>query len=182
MAADVCASTLYPRRPSHPRWFSDPPPALDAAAGEQSRVGITIVVAPRHGVHPRRPPELAGGDDQRLVEQRLARVPSRRRRQVLDEAGETFVEPLAVHVVIHLLAAVEDVAVLIPPIPVIDEYEARPRIRAQDVPRQNQTAAVFVLAVPLQILDRCLEDARPARVGGDAVRVGVEGLVIDGLL
>ena len=95
------------------------------------------MVAPRDGVHRRRPAELAGRDDERFVQKRLSRLPSRQRPEVFDEAGETLVEPLAVHVVIYFLAAIEYVAVLIPPISIIDVDETRSRIRAENVARQN---------------------------------------------
>ena len=73
--------------------LADHAPALDAAADPQRRVDVPVVIAAGHGIHPRRPAELAGADDHRFVEHASCRAASRPCGQIVDQAVETFVEP-----------------------------------------------------------------------------------------
>ena len=96
--------------------LADHAAALHAAAGKERRVRQSaMVIAAGHGVEERRSAEFAGADDHRFVEQRFARrVLARHLLQIFEQRGHAFVEPGAADVVIARLAAVEDVAVVIP--------------------------------------------------------------------
>src|SRR5215475_10514831 len=104
--------------------LADNAAALNAAACPERGVGEAMVIPAGDRIEVRRATELAGAHDQRFVEQRLSRLTSRHLLQIFEQRAYSFVEPGARDVMIIRFAVIENVAVMIPTIAVVNVNEA----------------------------------------------------------
>ena len=145
--------------------------ALHARPCEHRRKRILVMIAPGHVIErARSPAELAHEHHQRFVEQHLAGSGLRRRdREILDQARERRVEVGHQLVVIVVLGAVPDVAMVIPSV-LADVDVVGSAILAQYIAGQRARQPRTGISVPLAIFVADLECRGPARIGQQRLR------------